>query len=90
MPSVTQGEITEDKVTTLEINYQTDFAKSSLLSLSFCRMSHMICLPCSRTVLSALLLLQVGLTSSDCHGYTGEGNELGLICYYRSLICSLF
>ena len=26
MPSVTQGEITEDKLTTLEINYQTDFA----------------------------------------------------------------
>ena len=40
MPSVTQGEIIDDKIITLEINYQTDFAKSSLLSLSFFRMSH--------------------------------------------------
>ena len=58
MPSVTQGERIENKIITLGVKYQTDFAEGSLFSLL---MSHITCLPCIRTALSALWLLNVGL-----------------------------
>ena len=83
MPSVTQRVITDDRIISLEINHQTDFAKGNLLSLSFFKMSHITCLSCIRTVFVFTVITK---GRGDCQDYIGERNEPEPICYIGSLI----